>query len=331
MRCHNVGVPPRCEPARWAEPTGPVRRRTFLMVMPLGVLSRNAASREATAATAPAPAVGDRMRLIGQAAANTHRLARAQADALPPTPRAPTARTRALEQAVFTAMGGRSPVMGVSVLDRRSGIGWNYRGTALIRTGSVGKVLVVAEALRRARAAGSTLTGRQREQASRAITASDNSSANALYRHIGGTAAVARLAARLGMAATATATPAGDWGHLLTSPNDLVTMMSGLTGASTVLHEDDCAYLLGLMGKVVDGQRWGVGTVGSSSVTVRVKNGWMAVDDPWVINSVGDVRGNGRDYVLAVMQRAQPEQDPAIRRASRIGRAVYAALADPLA
>jgi hypothetical protein len=81
------------------------------------------------------------------------------------------------------------------------------------------------------------------------------------------------------------------------------------------------------MAEVVDGQRWGVGTVRSSSVKVRVKNGWMRVDNPWVINSVGDVQGGGRDYVLALLQRAQPDEDTGMTRASRIGRAVFTALA----
>jgi hypothetical protein len=59
-----------------------------------------------------------------------------------------------------------------------------------------------------------------------------------------------------------------------------------------------------------------------------MKNGWMAVDNPWVINSVGDVRGAGRDYCLAIMQRAQPDQRSGMDRASAVGRAVFKAL-DP--
>ena len=68
----------------------------------------------------------------------------------------------------------------------------------------------------------------------------------------------------------------------------------------------------------------------SDSVDVHVKNGWMAVGEPWVINSVGDVRGAGRDYAIALMQTRQPDQDSGISRASRIGRAVFTALEAPL-
>jgi hypothetical protein len=258
--------------------------------------------------------------------------ARAARSSVGPQPSdvATSASRAALAEEVVEAMGGRSKSIGVSVLDRRTGGWWHYRGDALARAASVSKTLVVAAALRKARAAGSSLSAQQLRQALAAITQSDNASASALYGWIGGHAAVAELAADLGMVDTAGAKPAGHWGHTLTTPNDLVRMMQRLTAGSPATHPDDDAYLLGLMGQVVDGQRWGVGTVRSSKVKIRVKNGWMLVDDPWVVNSVGDVRGAGRDYVLALMQRAQPDEETGITRASRIGRAVFAALEDPL-
>jgi hypothetical protein len=240
---------------------------------------------------------------------------------------APERARRALQKAVSPIVG-RSGVIGVSVLDRRSGARWAYRDDALVRTGSVAKVLVVGAALRKARGQGTALTTAQKNQARLAITQSDNTSASALYTYIGGHAAVADLAADLGMTATAKAPAADHWGTTLTTPGDLVTMMSRLVQGTKALHANDRAYLLDLMGKVVSSQRWGVGSVWSSTVKVRMKNGWMAVDNPWVINSVGDVRGAGRDYCLAIMQRAQPDQRSGMDRASAVGRAVFKAL-DP--
>jgi beta-lactamase class A len=240
---------------------------------------------------------------------------------------APGRARRALQEAL-TPIVGRSGVIGVSVFDRRTGARWAYRADALAPTGSVAKVLVVGAALRKARGQGTALTVAQKEQARLAITQSDNTSASALYEYIGGHAAVADLAADLGMTATAKARVADDWGTTLTTPGDLVTMMSRLVQGTEALHAGDRAYLLDLMGKVVSPQRWGVGSVWSATVKVRMKNGWMAVDNPWVINSVGDVRGAGRDYCLAIMQRAQPTQRAGMDRASAIGRAVFKAL-DP--
>jgi hypothetical protein len=237
------------------------------------------------------------------------------------------ARVRSALDAALLPIVGRSSVIGVSVLDRRTGTSWNYRGDSLVQTGSVSKVLVVAAALRKARAAGTSLSSRQLEQVRLAITRSDNASADALYAYIGGHQAVARLAADLDMSATASADKVPHWGNTLTTANDLVILMTALAGGTPVLDAKDRAVILQRMAEVVEGQRWGVGTVGTSNVKVRVKNGWMRVDNPWVINSVGDVLGGGRDYVLAMLQRAQPDEETGMTRASRIGRAVFTALA----
>jgi hypothetical protein len=227
-------------------------------------------------------------------------------------------------------MGGRSQVISVSVLDRRNGARWNYRGGALQRTGSVAKAFIVTAALRKARLAGTTLTATQLEQARLAITKSDNASATALYNWIGGHQGVVSITRAVGLTTTANAPASTTWGTTLTSPNDLVAFMQALHLGHPALHADDRAVVLGLMGKVVSLQRWGVGSVPSGN-RVRNKNGWMAVGNPWVINSFGDVRGNGRDYALALMQTRQPDQSSGIARAERIGRAVYDALERPLA
>ncbi len=237
----------------------------------------------------------------------------------------PTVR-KALDAALSPIIG-RSNVIGVSVLDRRTGTRWHHRGEALVQTGSVSKILVVGAALRKARSAGTSLTRQQLEQVRLAITRSDNASADALYSYIGGHAAVAQLAADLGMAATAAAEAVPHWGNTLTTANDLVRMMAAIAGGSPVLDAKDRAVILQRMAEVVDGQRWGVGTVRTSSVKIHVKNGWMRVDNPWVINSVGDVRGGGRDYVMAILQRAQPDEETGMARASRLGRAAFTALA----
>jgi beta-lactamase class A len=247
-----------------------------------------------------------------------------------PSERADTPSRAALSRAVLAELGGRSDVIGVSVLDRRTGSWWHYRGDAAVRSGSASKVLVLVAAMRKARGEEGRLTARQRDQARLAITESDNASADALYTFAGGHAAIAELARDLGMAATAAAEPVTHWGLTLTTPNDLVRLMERLTSGSPATHPDDDAAVLALMTKVIDGQRWGAGTVRSDSVDVHVKNGWMAVGDPWVINSVGDARGAGRDYAVALMQTRQPDQDSGIRRASRIGRAVFQALEAPL-
>ena len=297
-------------------------RRSLLLAVPVGLVSLVSAS---VADSLLSPVGEAAVRVWDQAGALVDEIVAASIS----TP-ASTPGLRAMEDAILGAIGSRSRVIGVSVRDRRTGVSWHYRGSEPVRTGSVAKAFIVAQALRIVRRQGRPLSLRQRDQARLAITRSDNASADALYTFIGGHDGIVELATDLGLARTAGAQRTADWGHTLTTPNDLVRFMEALTGGHPALDGHDNAYLLGLMGRVVDGQRWGVGTVGSATVDVRVKNGWMLVDNPWVINSVGDVRGKGRDYSLAIMQRAQPDQRSGITRASRIGRAVFGVLEDPL-
>ena len=296
-------------------------RRGALLLVPAGVV-----------ALASQALANDLVRPVAGAAREAFDLAGDLARSLLPAPsdRTDTASRAALSRAVLAELGGQSDVIGVSVLDRRTGVWWHYRGDAAVRSGSVSKVLVLAAAMRKAREEKGGLSARQREQARLAITASDNASADALYAFAGSHAAIAELARDLGMAATAAAEPVTHWGLTLTTPNDLVRLMERLTSGSPATHPDDDAAVLDLMTQVVDGQRWGAGTVRSGSVDVHVKNGWMAVGEPWVINSMGDVRGAGRHYAMALMQTRQPDQDSGISRASRIGRAIFGALEAPL-
>jgi hypothetical protein len=299
-----------------------VGRRGVLLAAPAGLLT-----------TALESVASDLLTPIGQAGADVWAGAESLVDDItdaivssPPS----TPSREALEDAVIDAIGSRSTVVGVSVLDRHTGAKWWYRGNKLVRTGSVAKAFIVAQALRQARAKGTTLTEGQREQARLAITRSDNTAASALYEAIGRHDGVVRLATDLGLVTTATADRADHWGHTLTTPNELVTLMQAFVAGHPALHAADNAYLLDLMSGVVSGQRWGVGTVGSTAARTRLKNGWMLVDNPWVINSFGDVVGDGRDYAVAIMQRAQPDQSTGMAQASRISRAVFRTLAQPL-
>lgn len=235
-------------------------------------------------------------------------------------------------RAVLDTLGEAADIVAVSVLDRRTGARWHHRGDVPVPLASTAKILVVAAAMARVRDLGRGLTGQEHEHARLAITESDNEVTDALYVQAGGHDAVARLARRIGLASPVT--PVEHWSQTRATADELVVLLRSLTSGRAPLVPDDTATLLGHMGAVMDGQRWGVGTVGSRRVRVRVKNGWMTLDPtpkrPWQVNSVGDVRGGGRDYVLAIAQQAQRTQFEGFELASRIGRAAYAALREPM-
>jgi len=162
------------------------------------------------------------------------------------------------------------------------------------------------------------------------ITASDNVAATSLFYFGGGCAALTRFNTLIPTRHTAvgcqTPTYYG-WGNTTTSAADQVAIVRRIAYPNLVLNDDAREYALQLMESVIPAQRWGVtcGPWGTNcdppgfpqpvpGVTVALKNGWKflptctAQDDscPWQVNSIGWVRGQGRDYVLAVLTTKDP-------------------------
>jgi hypothetical protein len=117
------------------------------------------------------------------------------------------------------------------------------------------------------------------------------------------------------------------WGNTTTTAADQVAIVRKLAFRNRTLAPDARAYGLHLMESVEPTQRWGItcgpwGTTCAApdyatpdpAVTVALKNGWKFLptcakqDDscPWQVNSIGWVKGKGRDYALAVLTTDDP-------------------------
>jgi len=73
---------------------------------------------------------------------------------------------------------------------------------------------------------------------------------------------------------------------------------------------------LRLMESIIPSERWGVTGGVSASATVAFKNGWLPLnsdDTNWQINSVGWIRGDGRNYFLAMLSTRNPSEDYGIQ------------------
>ncbi len=83
---------------------------------------------------------------------------------------------------------------------------------------------------------------------------------------------------------------------------------------SWLLTDANRRYGLSLMEHVESGQAWGVSAGVAPGNTVALKNGWLpfyatlplAKAGGYQIDSIGWVRGHGRDYLLAVLTRDNP-------------------------
>ena len=162
------------------------------------------------------------------------------------------------------------------------------------------------------------------------ITMSDNSAATGLFYFGGGCTALTRFNTLIPTRDTTVGCQTPDyygWGNTTTSAADQAAIIKTFAYPGPVLGPAARDYGLHLMESVIPAQRWGIscGPWGSScappdyahpvpGVTVALKNGWKFVptctqqDDscPWQVNSIGWVRGQGRDYVLAVLTTDDP-------------------------
>lgn len=249
--------------------------------------------------------------LLGASALALTACSRGPAPLVTPTA-SPTGPVRAQLQAIMDAYAANTDLLGMTVKDLRSDEVFAFRGDFATNSASIAKVMIVLMALRKVREDGTELTFEQYGWASKAIMSSDNDAADALWEFAGGRDAYTRLAADLELPNTRGHADSEFWSWTHTCPDDQCRLVELLVRGTPVIHDEDRLYLVDLMSKTVASQTWGVGHDRGREVDVAMKNGWVqfrSIDNLWGVNSIGHVKGLGRDYVAAIMCRRETFDD----------------------
>lgn len=203
--------------------------------------------------------------------------------------------------AAYLSGRGRRACLGI--VDLRTGAQVLYNANLQFETASIVKVDILATLLWQAQNAKHQLSGRQRTLATAMITQSDNDATSALWAQIGMGRGLTAANRAFGLTHTAAGT-GGSWGLTRTTATDQLRLLSVLSTAGP-LGEQGRKYLLGLMGSVTSGQRWGVPhAAGSDATEVYVKNGWLprsADGYLWIINTIGRIVAPGHDWLVVVL------------------------------
>jgi len=173
------------------------------------------------------------------------------------------------------------------------------------------------------------------------IQVSDNSAATALFHFGGGCRAFTKFNKKIPMPNTDVGCESPTyygWGNTETTAADQVRLMRAFAYGTPeknpkgkkgkpVLGKAARTYGLGLMENIQADQSWGItcGPWGTTcdppnyaprdpDITVAHKNGWKTLPTcsqpiaqcPWQVNSIGWVKGAGRDYVIAVLTTKDP-------------------------
>ncbi len=234
-------------------------------------------------------------------------------------------------------LDGREGVVQVALFNKRTGRSYRLsNGDATQYTASIVKVDILAKWLHHFQRRHVNIPEGIRYSIKylmqRMIENSDNAAATALFHFGGGCDALTRFNTLIPLDETNVGCESPTyygWGNTTTTAADQVRVVRTFAYGHRrrVLGHDARSYGLQLMENIEPDQRFGIscGPWGEScdppsyaqpvpGVTVALKNGWKTLptctqpieECPWQVNSIGWVRGQARNYVLAVLTTDNP-------------------------
>ena len=178
-----------------------------------------------------------------------------------------------------------------------------HPGLALI-TASIVKVQFLGTLLAESQAAGQALSPAQQGMAAAMIEASTNNAATSMLQAVGGPGVVAAFDRSLGMTGSNTI---ATWVNSTTTATDQLILLKHFIHNNAILSDASRAYGLTLMSQVIPADIFGVSAGVPAGDLRAVKTG--RIPSEGVINGIGWVQGQGRDYLIAVLTQGVPNPD----------------------
>ena len=224
-------------------------------------------------------------------------------------------------------VASRQGAVSAAVENLKTGKEWVLNPSARDQTASIIKADILETLMYQAAQAGDSLDSIETSVPQQMIEASSDTDASTLWQTINGATGLGAYNALAGLTQT-TPNTQGYWGETLTSAADQIKILQQLAEPSKLLSTADQQYELGLMENIDPGQNWGVTGGVPSGVTVALKNGWVNLTSytDWEINSIGWVKGDGRDYLIAVLTAHDPSQVYGEETINKLAADVFAAL-----
>ncbi|MBJ7634945.1 penicillin-binding protein [Weissella confusa] len=214
----------------------------------------------------------------------------------------------------------------IAIYDKKTGVTATYTtsGRSQFKTASVVKVAVLSNLIAQHTSDQTNMSINEKTLATAMIEDSDNDATTALLEDEGGYKAPDKLFNKLGMADSAMDESA--WGYSLTTASDQVTLLRNIFYDRSVLPDAGQSYIADLMSNVASSQNWGVSAGVGSDATVSLKNGWLEDSNGWIINSIGHVKSNNSDYVIAVLTSGNTSEQAGIALVEKLAKTTYAYL-----
>ncbi|MEQ4725114.1 serine hydrolase [Nonomuraea sp. B19D2] len=208
-------------------------------------------------------------------------------------------------------LAGRSGQATAMVKDLATGRVYRYRPGERLITASTAKLQILMALL--LKTPWKKLPQAVRHDAETMIRYSDNHAADRLWLRIGGAPGFTKAGRKLGLKHTqgvpGNCVDLYCWGITRTSVDDQIRLIQALVSPKSPLKAKDRDRVLDLMGRVVDGQNWGISAAACEGDRVALKNGWLkhVSNKLWATISVGLLRRDGHDYAIAVLTEGNPQ------------------------
>jgi len=222
---------------------------------------------------------------------------------------------------VVADVGARPGLVTAAAEDLYTGKVYTYNPGLALVTASIVKVQFLGTVLVEAQRAGRALTPQEQGIAAPMIEVSDNNAASAMLALVGGPPAVAGFDASVGLGASSVI---ANWAFSTTTATDQLTLLHHLVDPNPVLSDQSRAYALSLMAQVEPSQAFGVSAGIGPGALRAIKTG--RYPSAGVYGSIGWVKGQGRDYLVAVLTQAEPSEQLADATMDEISASAWATL-----
>jgi hypothetical protein len=246
----------------------------------------------------------------------------------------PSATGSPLGPLVESYVNGRQGTVSAAVENLSTGQTWTLHPGVAEATASIVKVDIMESLLAQSTISGQPLPPAEQADLTPMIEESDNDSATALWNAAGGPSGISTFNATIGLTDTTPSpclTCAGfawpGWGLTTTTATDQLNLLDHLAVANAEIGPSERQEALGLMENVEGSEGWGVTAGVATGTTVALKNGWVPLQNGlWQVNSIGWVDGNGRNYLIAVLDDGNPDEQYGIDTIEQVSTMVWNAL-----
>jgi hypothetical protein len=217
-----------------------------------------------------------------------------------------------LAASLRAAVSSHLSQLSVGVIDTATGAKALYHGSEHYHTASIAKADILAAMLYLDQRAPTSATARDSGLAAEMIDQSSDAAATRLWTAIGGGPGMAVANKALKLRQTIPG-PAASWGLTRTTVADQLQLLTDLTAGTSALGADGRNDALGLLSDGMAAQQWGVSAAASPGTAFAVTDGWLRDPRLWLVGSIGVIRHDGHELLIAVLSKGNPTEADGIR------------------